>query len=73
MFEGNSMMINDYHIPVLKEQKLQAHLSKLLELSQGEISIKPTKQNLSLIECLSTKKTKNDRVRNYQNHSMIQV
>eukprot|EP00347_Sterkiella_histriomuscorum_P012758 403367333 len=55
----NSSALGDYHIPVFKEQKLKQELQDLINKSQDEISVKASKQNLSLMECLSPQKLVN--------------
>jgi hypothetical protein len=60
---ANAEIINDYHIPVFAEENLRKSLMELLDKSQDEVSIKESKKNLKLIECLSPEKF----LKKYQN------
>ena len=55
LFE-NTKVIDDYHIPVLKESGLRRSLVEYLDKSLIEVSVKEADANLALIESLSPKK-----------------
>lgn len=54
----NTEIIQDYHVPVFREARLKTKLEAFVNQSQDEISVKPNKENLQLIECLSPTRLK---------------
>lgn len=52
LFE-NTKVIEEYHVPLLKEAKLRENLIKYVDKSLIEVSVKESNSNLALIESLS--------------------